>query len=146
MTAKTATDQTYHELLSFARLFLAEAERDLRAGHGALAQTQIDLAQQLLDLTPMLFRVLNCAAPSDDDWRRWRTSLAEAADVAGWPSAATALEMRARHFLERVLVVRWGDTGSMQAPLPALRRADVTRVNVTLEAEAVARLNKETTQ
>lgn len=134
----SAVEQSYTGLLHHARVFLTEASRDRRAGHDALAQTQIDLAQRLLDLTPMIFRVINCAAPLDTDWDAWRKSLDLAADVTRWPSASTVLEMRARHFLERMLAVRWGNADSMQAPLPVLRRVDAARTRINLETHAVA--------
>ena len=121
-SAQSAVEKTYSEFIRIARKFLDEASSDFRDGHAALAQTQIELAQRLLDLTAMLSRLLNSFAPSVDEWSRWKKSLADAADVAGWPGASSATEIHARKFLERVLLVRWGDLSSMRSPLPEARR------------------------
>lgn len=117
----SATAKTYSEILRISRKFLEEASGDFRDGHAALAQTQVEIAQRLLDLTAMLSRLLNSAAPSPEDWSAWKSALAEAADAASWPSSASVVEIHARKFLERVLMVRWGDLDSMRAPLPELR-------------------------
>lgn len=124
-SSQSAVEKTYGEFIRISRKFLDEASSDFRNGHAALAQTQIDLAQRLLDLTAMLSRLLNSIAPSVEEWSRWKRSLTDTADVAGWPGASSATEIHARKFLERVLLVRWGDLSSMRAPLPEIREATV---------------------
>lgn len=53
-STQSAVEKTYSEFIRIARKFLDEASSDFRDGHAALAQTQIELAQRLLDLTAML--------------------------------------------------------------------------------------------
>jgi len=108
----------HRELLRLSRRLLTEAELMAKTGSDALAQTQIDIAFRLLALTPMLFRVLNSARPSVNDWLEWRDGELDRALDGRWPGLPTMLEIAAKDLLERISMVRWGDEGSMSGPLP----------------------------
>jgi hypothetical protein len=126
---KSAASQTYYGLLRFSRMFLAVAGIDHSQRLHALAQSNIDLAQQLLDLTPMLFRVLEPgAAPATpaaaqhllEEWDAWKRDLCSVTEFARF--GKEPVHDKARRFLARAMLVRWGDLAAMTIrPFPGPR-------------------------
>ena len=117
----TAVRTAYRGLLLCAGRMCGDALSCERGACDASAQTAADIAAGLLDLTPMLFRVLNSAAPSLEEWAQWSKRLTDLATATLWPALATENELSARRLLTRMLAVRWGDDSSMAASLPRER-------------------------